>query len=543
MSAISFIAGLGAGYLKGSDDVADRNRQTALDKITFDRAARDTQDYNRVQSARQALAGASAPLPVETSLGVGPPADDGSVPQTVYKVGAQQFADQGVAQQAANDPTARDGRISAVLRGQDPIEAQRFEQGNKQAQLTDLQLKQHVQTAQDEGTMRGLSAALSGQSPQQVADIYNANGDRKVRDLKITPITVDHPVLGKQQSVSISGVDGKGNAFTVPDALDASFRLFSAEKQFGLLAKANEDGITNKQKDRALNIQQQNSDTNEAYRRDQGAAATVRAAAASQPRSTGGGSATERMSEADKEEYKGVKDQVRAIQSEITKAQASDSFNPDSANAKALKTQLASLNMRGGAILSRYAESDSTPDPLGLRGSQSSSSNQISPAVQASRDAQAGQQMIANELGGNIDQARDGLAKLQAAVQKSTGDARAIFQRQANILQAGIDANNNRPAPARLAAQGVAPAATPVVFRQPQQAVPQQAAAPEQIPSPPPEFRQIGLTQQPNPAFAEWSQRFGKAYAEQQAAAQAQAQQAASAARASFNPYAQNRVR
>lgn len=475
MSAISFLAGLGAGYLAEDDKQTERKRQSRLDQITFDRAQRDTDTYNEQQSNRAAVRTAAAPLPVENVDGVGPPAEDGTTPRSSYRVGAAQFADQGAATAAANDPTARDGRIASVMRGIDPGQAQQFEQGTKQAKLTDVQMKEHIQKAQTEGTMRALSAALAGQTPAEVESIFNSSGDTKVHNLQFTPIDVNHPVLGPQKSMRITGTRDDGQPFVLPDAVDASFKLFNAEKQFGMLVDAKKDATKNKKDDRELDIRDNAQKSLSRYHDAIAGAAGVRAENSGKGKATG----VDRMSEADKEEYKGVKDQVKAINAEITKAQAADNWNEASDNAKRLKTQVASLNLRGRAILDRYAAEDDAPDPIGLRKPAAAASagvvpTRVDPGTQDVRDTAAGKQMVLTEFGGDVNRARSELAAMQDGIRKApSGEARMMLESQAKRLQLGISAMGAAPAPARMAAAGVAPPPAAAVVPKPALAVQQ----------------------------------------------------------------------
>jgi len=366
MSAIQFLAGLGAGYLEGDREKRRETRQNRMDQITIDEADARKAERARVNADRDALRTAAAPVPVEDGSVYQPANDDEGNPMPAnpttgtYKVGAARFATRGLAEQAAT--TQQRTNVGNALAAQDPLRAEQYRAAGMQGDAAEIQLKEAVTKMRNEGASRALSAALAGRSPEEVKALYNSQGDAKVGDLQIIPIEVNHPVLGKQQSVRIVGTTAEGKPFEVPDALDMSFRMFQAEKQFDLLMKKREGDRA----DRMAAVAEKNADTNEAYRKDLGAAATARADAAGTAASNKGKSAVERMSEADKEEYRGLKEQIKMLETELTKADLSGMADDTSPGVKRARTKLAALNMKSGALLRKYG--DDAPDPVGMRG-------------------------------------------------------------------------------------------------------------------------------------------------------------------------------
>lgn len=228
MSAISFLAGMGSGYLDERDRQTAQARQAKLDQIALDRAQRDQTTFDQQQQDRTDLRTAAAPVPVTESQLPGP-TEDGSPMPTTYNVGASRFASQGVAQQAAQ--AQQQQSRSAALDAVDPAGA-----GGRQMQQ--MSLKQATEHLMNEGTADALTAAVSGASPQQVQDIYNRTGNKRVTSLQIQPFTVNDPVTGPQQSAKITGTFEDGTPLTVPDARQMSINLMGAAKSMELQSKA-----------------------------------------------------------------------------------------------------------------------------------------------------------------------------------------------------------------------------------------------------------------------------------------------------------------
>lgn len=272
--AAAFLAGMGAGYLdneRRKEEDARRDKREKRDQELHD--ARMS-DIKRQASDRDALRKAAAPVAVESGEVYQPAVDDegNAMPANptsgTYMVGARRFAERGVAEAEAasqNDPRAVRGRVMRELAAQgNVVAADQMRTSGIQADAAQLSLEQAVRKMRDEGASRALAAAISGQSPDQVAALYNAQGEHKVSNLRIEPFETNHPVLGKQRSARITGTKEDGTPFEVKDALAMHFDMFSAEKKLEAQFKAKDDARA----DRQVDIAQQNADTNERYRRD-----------------------------------------------------------------------------------------------------------------------------------------------------------------------------------------------------------------------------------------------------------------------------------
>lgn len=274
---IAFLAGLGAGYFKEEDRKEERESRKKREQREQELHDMQMSELRQSASDRAALRAAAAPVDVvpvgekpETmdNRDVGQPGE-APVPITGYRVGARQFAERGVADTEAaaqNDPKAVRSRVMRTLAGQGKVlEADQLRNSGIAGEAAQMNLDQAIRKVRDEGMSRALSAALGGASPQEVEQLYNAQGERKVSGVRIEPFETNHPVLGKARSARITGVNEKGEPFEIKDALATSFSMFSAEKQLDAQFKAKDDARA----DRQVDIAQQQANTQEQYRRDQ----------------------------------------------------------------------------------------------------------------------------------------------------------------------------------------------------------------------------------------------------------------------------------
>lgn len=196
-----------------------------------------------------------------------------------------------------------------------------------------------------------------------------------------------------------------------------------------------------------------------------------------------------KMPEAAKIQLQGIQKQAETIDAAVTKAMADGTWDENSPNAKSLRSQRAALGLRANAMVQQYTKAAPGADPLSLRGGTTTT-------------------------------------RAPTADEKVAQDMQATGVKDATIDIGGktrvVGKGATPPTPAARAVQGVQT---------------------DDIPPPPPQMRQIGLSLQPNPAYAAWDQQYGEAWRAQQGQQGASADAAALAARASYNPYAQNRVR
>ena len=316
---------------------------------------------------------------------------------------------------------------------------------------------------------------------RQVMDAYNASGGEKISDLQIIPIEVDHPVLGKRPSVKLVGKTADGQPFEVPDALDASFKLFSAEKQFDMLGKA-QDKVEKKRMDDA-DIKLKGAQAE--YFSGRNETSTTNAETRAAGKGARGSNFTEKEWDA-----------ANKIEPSFV------SFTPEEGG-KAVESPELRLVYRSAMNAARVA-GEMAPNE----------------AAEAARTTVLKLKNKATEI----------VAADRAANPKSTLTETQAVQK----LLKQFEESQRKPAPAapgpNAAPQRVAAPATPAAMAA-QGVQPAQAPA-ARVPGPPPELGFNGNPRAPNPAFAAWQKQFGQAWAAQQAADEAAAAQERSAAQA-----------
>lgn len=175
--AVAFLAGLGTGYLNERDRRDERSRLDAREQRQREREdaadARAKEIYGFQKSEREQatadramLREAAKPVSVvpEATMpatmdarDIGQPGE-APVPVTGYKVGANRFASQGLAEAEAG--RQRDTRLGAALDQVDPMGAQSRRTAGLQGQAAQLQLSEAQQAAAAREWTRKASAAI-----------------------------------------------------------------------------------------------------------------------------------------------------------------------------------------------------------------------------------------------------------------------------------------------------------------------------------------------------------------------------------------------
>jgi len=549
LRALSMLGQVGGGFMQGQQSVAAEKRkqddadwQTQQRQRMADQQAREDQLRNDLQGAAATVAPqqTTAEPDMVDSRHVGTPVPTG------YLVDGQQYPDQASAAAAgsvANTPAARMSRVADVY-----AKAGQIDQYDKlHTRADDLKNEGALQVINDLRTaMPSPDALADGKTvdimiPESVRQNFDGMGK-----LRVPPGAKAQAFMNDDTpDIRIVGQDGKvivGSANTLEGIIGMS--ASERRKQALELSKVKSE---DKYKTTMTGIAQQNADTAKKEAADKG----LYYSGIVKSKEDAIDAKPDRMSEADKYTLQDINKRAELINSEIVKAQAGGMWDENNPNAKALRTQQATLRMQAQGVLSRYAQEGASPDPLGIRGSGAPAASapgrgpdtRVNPADQAARDVDAGKQMVMSEFGGNVARAEAELAQMQEGLRRApAGDAKSMLASQAARLQAGIAAVKATSAAPRSSMTTAGAAPTP----QPAPAGVTMAgaqAAPVAIPGPPPQTRQIGLSLAPNPAYADWEARFGNAWRAQQAARQQSEADAAAAAQRGYNPYQQNRVR
>jgi hypothetical protein len=169
-NAVAFFAGLGSGYLQQKDRDEERARRDKRDAREQEQHDATMAAHRKGQAADAAVVGASRPM-VAGAGGM-------SKPDTMDNrdVGLPENAalpNGGLADSAtANTPQAVRGRQVAALQGIDPERADRLQLSGKQAELTDLQLKDKKDTLTREDAFREATKLIATGGWSAVPQVY-----------------------------------------------------------------------------------------------------------------------------------------------------------------------------------------------------------------------------------------------------------------------------------------------------------------------------------------------------------------------------------
>lgn len=444
MSAIAFLAGLGSGYLDEQDKQKALARQSKLDQITLDDAAARKTERDRVIADRDALRAAAAPVPVTEDAGLPETMDNRDVGQPgepaakVYRVGAQQFAQQGVAQQAAD--AQRRTRMQGVMDAQDPV-------GAPGRELQGLQISAAKREAANKQWDDDLNAAFSSPDPLNSAIKFmnDSHADGAGGTIKTKPIISPDGKTFTVARVNPDGTEVRVPMQPMPNNPEGWNQLqLALSKNVPLQAKlahyqqVNESARKGKVDEAEIKLKGAQAGHYEGLNGTKLDAAGIRAGAG------GGKSAYDRMSEVDKVQLQSLNKQIETIDSEITKAQAGNMWDDASPNAKALKTRRATMSLKAQQLVSQYGD-EAAPDPAGIR-SRSAGATSTTTRPQTSME-----QVQADMRKTGVTDAR---IQLTGQPEMRVGGAAPVAKPSAaTIAQAGV-------APAPAAPPAAAPAPT-----------------------------------------------------------------------------------
>lgn len=368
---LAFMAGLGQGYVRSSDKARDDARRDKIDQIIFDRADRESAEYQRTKDFRDQLANAAKPVearPINASM---PEMDEqgnmvpAAPPRDLNMAGEKFYPSMGdarTAATAANTPEAQNERILAVMRGHDPVKAQ------------------HLQTSQMQGKVAGLNLE-KGQM-----DLANAKFDQAIAGLGT------HEDIAKaagQMGVKLEarqGADGKveywqvgadGKAVKTPysfadtpegvqEAKLALSRATPLTSKIEFAFKRDESRRNQENQDRRFALEEKSQGALERYRNatlgmEQRRLGLAEAAA----------KAEARIPAAVKLQYAGLDKEMQTISSAVAKAQAEGMFDPNSPNAQALLAKQAVLAGKMMRLMAPYTgNAGAVADPLGIMGDE-----------------------------------------------------------------------------------------------------------------------------------------------------------------------------
>lgn len=481
----AFVAGLGTGAL----NQWMRNKEMKRDEEDREWMRKDRErkeaEYQRQETLRKELGEAYAPRAAQSAEAYQPAVDDegNAMPANptagTYKID-DQFSPTGArmgalpsmeaaqtAATAANQPRAQMQRVGDVYgRAGMADKALGMRSLQRQDELGELQLDQTKQAADRETKLREVGSLLLKGGAAAIPDVYARYNDGMSANVEMGE-------GGKFTVVQMKGDKEAGRQdydsleqfyVEVAGQFDPKLWLDAQKDRRKETRERLKDESEADYKARMAAVAEKNAETNEAYRKDLGAAATTRAEGAGK----GKGSAFERMDEADKVSFQSLAKQLEKVaDAEIDLIAQGKDADPDAA--AALRQRKASIELRQRALLQKYAdEAKPAADPLNLRGGPagSASPTKVTPAEQAARDVEAGLLMLRSEYGGDVARAEAAVREMQGELKKApnskgANEGKAMLQGQINRLQAGIDAAKGAQQPSPAAAPKPPAAPTP----------------------------------------------------------------------------------
>lgn len=519
MSAIAFLAGMGAGINHKERQDKEDARAAARDKREQDRFDADMADRAEAKSARElatadkaALREAGTPMPVTTEGGmpatmdardIGQPGEAPVAPK-VYKAGANSFASQGLAEADAQKQVR--GRVAATMAAQgNVLGADQLRTSGIQGEAAQLALDDHKATEAKKSFDDGLNAAArkgvdavmeytnnSAASPEKARLDAKVGPDGKREVIIINPDGTERP-SGMRYTPDAAGARNMALDLSKLTPTDAKMKHYMAEEELKRKI-AHDDGM--------LKVAKQNADTQEQYRKDQ--AANMQA--------------------------------QRALQAAHDKMVAAGKAKVGEPLQVTLKDKRDFESDLSGHIKDQFPVKDGADEKERAAMSAQATAKRSLGNTLFENNARIGVPLTAGTVMQAMDMAAD--RKNIRVINDAQGNAyEGVVVNGQPIITGPPMQKKAQPAPGAAPQPGPAPMASPAAVAR------QGVAAPEtQIPAPPPQVRQVGLNTQPNPAFAEWNKKFGDAWRAQQAAQSSEQDASAAAAKSSFNPYAQNRV-
>lgn len=377
----SFLAGFGGGYLKADRQAKEDERQAKLDKITTDRADREKADWEKKDNYEKGLAAAGAPVAAEQPNDVLMDDDGNATPavpafRTTDGKRFPTMAEATAATEKANTPEAINARQAAFMQANGkPLEALQMNNAVMDSKLKKLGLSREEAKFADDEFNRKLTKDIDAH-PDWTVGAAKILTDTQVGGLNGLTVSARPSKDGKTVEFVGVGQDGaekvlksfKNGPEGKAEFLQTAGRTSFENKVNFVVEKAKADQTqSNWQQTFDFNKKKEENDQQYKSRvlgfqaaQDKRAAETHKIAMDS-----------EKVPAAVKLQAASLADEMKSVSSAMNKAMAEGSFDPNSANAKALLERQALLGVQYRKLLEPHMpggkEKGAAPaDPLGL---------------------------------------------------------------------------------------------------------------------------------------------------------------------------------
>jgi hypothetical protein len=563
---LSLLGGGLNGYNEGTQQQLENDRRAKLDQITLDRASQETEQYLRMKKMQDELQAASAPVVATPDGGqikpdfmdnrdVGQPGEAALVPS--QSVGGQTGLSPMQAQAAAalqNDPKAVLARQMAAIGKVDPMKAMHLQKEALEAKIAQgNQAKQEFDDGAKAAVAKGLQAVVDygNNSPAATSKsvlVPTGEGNKMEihlvqpdNSLKPTGLVYSNDQRGAQEaalalaenvplatkvahSLALQSADRQDKREETADRRAASTEAY--QKAMAAAADRRVDALeeTNRIRDNAQSA------------KEQGVGGYAKVAGGSK-------SVVDRMAESDKLSYTDALATRKRLEQSVDDAIIKGEAKETDPQIVAMRKKITDMGVRADQIYTRSKKAQDIEDqrnPSGLDPNDPARLNsRVGPQEQAARDAAGGKQSLRDEYMNDPAKARDAMAKTEAALRGAKNAEERVFLQQLLAEQRAAVAAGQRTESPMTAAKKALPADTTAPVKAPVAAqrplsdgdMPLEPAklpttVQGDIPPPPPETvvqnvrTPLGMRSQsvPNPAYQAWKDRFGKLWAEQQAA-------------------------
>ena len=423
-SMLSLLAGLGNGYLKGTQKRQDDERQAKLDNQNTQLFDARMADINRANTDRQVLADAAKPATANEnavtlntgygarvyempkgvdatdvaasdarqftrSLSQAPaPAEPASMVQTVqrpeigqtFAVNSVAYPDKVSMQKAQTEydaPDARNARIAAAYAATGrPMEGVQMQTAVRQGKAADVQLKAaQTQEARDAFNSTAMDSFRNLGTFQGAAKLMTDTGAFGLAGVKFD---AEPSADGKTMAFYKTGPDGKRSLFnSFSNDRDGELKIIQsmlkvpADKLVDWHLDAQKRAIDTEHWDKTFKQSQDQFNVNKGLQQQQIglSAGHLKLAQADDLRKQTLFDNEAKVPEVVKKSYASLETAAKAMDAAIYKAQADGMFRPDDPGAQRLMADRAAVSLKMANLLKPYmpdATPGAAPDPLGF---------------------------------------------------------------------------------------------------------------------------------------------------------------------------------
>lgn len=387
-NALAFMAGMGTNYFRARDRAEDQEARE--EDRAYQREVRERQRKAWMQEdqMRNDLQAAAAPRVAQSGELYQPAVDDDGNPMPANPTAGTFIIDRETtptgarkrvftsmeeatkAASEANTPQARRSRMVDVLAASDPMKAEQFRAQGLQTDAAEVQLTQAQEAIQRDRALREMGGLILKGGWASVPQVYDRYQD------------------GNKATVK---PDGKGGAVVTVIGPDGKP---TGEHKFGSLLEFFEQvagGFDPKLWMQAAGRREEKAENQRRWEAEHGLRVNAdRRAAAAAAREAAKHAAESKLPPAVRAQYDSVREQIKAINAAMTKAQADGTWNPEGPGAQAILANLAVLQAQADRLLTPYLPPEvrgaGGDDPLGIMGGDQGAQGQ-KPSGQAPAQA------------------------------------------------------------------------------------------------------------------------------------------------------------